>query len=243
MNLISIDCVLFSNGISAPQQHELGVLNNIFQEYGMQPQIVNEQLPDGNIAPRFLFQHPEKKMHVIFLNSKIQFSKAFDITPPFTEYMDDISLYFDEIKKLAIEVLDKYSKIKGVFKFNRISFVIKGADVIGYEAERSWLNNNIGRGLPWINTENPTVRISTNETLEIAGIKTNAITNITDGTVQGMNLSGFFQEKCLLKEIDLNTDETDLIDRFNKVEAFDLLANLKDLATQKWTAVKKMRGE
>ncbi|RLP21617.1 hypothetical protein D9D10_03575 [Raoultella ornithinolytica] len=232
MRLINLESHLFST-------RELSITENTIQEYipvflalQVYPQVFNETFIDGSLKKQFMFANPMEGKQIMFQQNKLSIITSFgedDIDLAKLEMEHNNTIQFIRL------ILSKFGSVKPDLKFNRLSYVIRYANIKNHEQELENLRRNTISTLKWANFEKEPSDLELNIGFkdDMDGEPINNISKLTLGYYQSFTSPQQSSQGCLIKLIDINTLPENIQDRFSPEDACEIIIKLKAKAHEK----------
>ncbi|MCP6351478.1 hypothetical protein NL467_22490 [Klebsiella pneumoniae] len=236
MRLINLESHLFSNSLLSIQAKDLNDFIPSFLPLQIYPQEFNEAMPNGELKKQFMFINPMDGKQILFQDNKISFILSFGdnrLTPENLE--EEHNKFLDFIDG----ILSRVENIRPDNSFNRLSYVVRYADIEEFDNELQRIKENTLSTLSWVNVDKkPTdlnIHYGFREQLE--GELINNLAKITLGFFQTFTPGGAMKQDCFIKEIDINTIDENRDNRFTYSTAKQLIRQLKVISHQRIIAL------
>lgn len=234
MRLMNLESHFFSTQKLSINEQEI---NNFIQKFlpmQVYPQVFNETDMFGNNKQQFMFTNPLDGKQILFMDNKISFTKSFNENHNMD--IEDLEKEHVTFSEFISNTLKEFESLRSTIMFNRLSYVVRFANLQGYDAELDFYNKSLIPTLGWGQvTKNPTdfginlgYKNFIDEKEEI-----NNLTRIFLGLFQNIGQHGVTSDPCFLKEVDINTIEDNKENRFSTETALQITLKLKEIAHDK----------
>ncbi|MBT9335061.1 hypothetical protein KNR18_08545 [Klebsiella sp. O852] len=231
MRLINLESHLFSSKELSITEIQVQQYISVFLPLKLYPQVFNETFFDGTLKKQFMFANPLEGKQIMFQQNKISIITSFgeddiDYAKLETEHNNTI-----QFLKL---ILSSFGSVKSDVNFNRLSYVIRYANIRNYEQEIEDLRKNTISTLKWVNPENKPSDFELNLGFkdDVDGEPINNIIKLTQGYYQSYSSFNQQAQRCLIKLVDINTLPDNIQDRFSPEDACETIIKLKNKAHQ-----------
>lgn len=232
MRLMNLESHFFSTQPLSISEQEIHSFIQKFIPFQIYPQVFNETDSVGNNKQQFMFINPLDGKQALFMDNKISFITTYGENN-FSH--EDLLLEHEKFIDFISNIISGYHSIRTTTVYNRLSYIIRYANIKSYDDELNHLNETLIPSLSWgDSTKIPSdfgINLGYREDLDKE--KINNLTRIFIGSFQNIGPHGISSEHCFLKEIDINTIEENNENRFSFDSAIDFVTKLKKIAHEK----------
>lgn len=236
MRLINLESHLFSDSILSIQGKDLTDFIPSLLPLQIYPQEFNEAMPTGELKKQFMFINPMDGKQILFQENKISFILSFGDKRFNAETLEE---EHNKFIGFLDDVLSKMENIRPDSSFNRLSYIVRYANIEGFDKELQQIKNNTLSTLSWVNNDKKTTDLNINYGFreECEGELINNLAKISLGFFQTFTPSGAMQQDCFIKEIDINSLDENRENRFSYDIAKHLIKEFKSISHQRVIAL------
>lgn len=227
MNLINLESHFLSSAVLSISQDNINQYISALLKLHIYPQEFNEVLPNGEMKKQFMFINPMEGKRVLFQNNRISFVVGFpnkkvsdeELMKENKSFLSFIDSFFNEIKSLSPNM-----------SFNRLSYVVRYANIEGYSKEMSGIERNTLSTFKWSSTDKETTdfNLTYGYRSEIEEEEINNIFKLLMATFNTHTPGNPSKQPCLVKEVDVNTIDENRNDRFEYDSSLKFVTKLME---------------
>lgn len=232
MNLINLESHVFSSRKLSIKAEDLGRFIPEFLNLHIYPQEFNEGFPNGDLKKQFMFVNPMEGKQIMFQENRISFSLNFP-----NKKIDSESLKKETNDFIVFigNVLDKIKSIGRDVDFNRLSYVVRYANMDDVEREVNELRNKTLTTLNWFDNEKDVGDLNIQYGFRdfVDSNEINSVVKLSLGYYSVITSSNNVANKCIIKEVDINTIDENKDDRFDHENTKEFIRKLSDISHER----------